>query len=80
MQVNNVFVNFDINRMRVKLDNLFGGDPVLGETVHHFLNENGKEILSELKPEIQRRLNDLVQKVMNDAFSQLPVDAFLLRN
>ncbi|CAL4124495.1 unnamed protein product [Meganyctiphanes norvegica] len=80
LQVSNVFVDFDIDRMRVNLDNLFGGDPILGEAVHLFLNDNGKEVLGEIKPEIQRRLNDLVQKVMNDAFSQLPVDAFLLRN
>lgn len=80
LMVSNVQVDFDINRMRVKLDNLFNGDPILGEAVHLFLNENGKEVLAEIKPEIQRRLNELVQKVMNDAFSQLPVDTFLLRN
>ena len=48
-----------------------------GETVNHFINENGHEILKEIEPEVARQINELVEKVMNDAFSQLPADTIL---
>lgn len=72
-------IDFSINKLVIRLENLFNGDPILGETVNHFLNENSQEILRDIKPEVTRQLNRLVENVMNDALSQLPIDAFLVR-
>lgn len=80
LRISGTNIDFTINSINIRLENLFNGDPILGETVNHFLNENSQEILRDIKPEISRQLSNLVQRVMNDALSQLPVDAFLRSN
>ncbi|XP_047480556.1 protein takeout-like [Penaeus chinensis] len=78
LRVSDTRINFDIRDISLHLSNLFNGDPILGETVNHFLNQNSQEVLRDVKPEVSRQLNVLIQRVMNDALSQLPVSSFLI--
>ncbi|XP_068214566.1 protein takeout-like [Palaemon carinicauda] len=80
LRISGTAIDFTIHRLNIKLDNLFNGDPILGQTVNLFVNQNSQEILRDVKPEVTRQLGELVEKVMNDALSQLPVDAFLITN
>lgn len=80
LRVSDTRINFDIRDISLHLSNLFNGDPLLGETVNHFLNQNSQEVLRDVKPEVSRQLNVLIQRVMNDALSQLPVSSFLITN
>ncbi|XP_064107485.1 protein takeout-like [Macrobrachium nipponense] len=80
LRISGTRIDFAIDRLNIKLENLFNGDPILGQTVNHFLNQNSQEILKDLKPEVSRQLGVLVERVMNDALSQLPVDSFLIAN
>lgn len=77
LKVTNMNIDFTIRDLKLHLDNLFNGDPILAQTMNLFLNDNGQEILQDIKPEVTRQLNELVQKVMDDALSQLPVTAIL---
>nr|XP_027238475.1 protein takeout-like [Penaeus vannamei] len=79
LRVSDTRINF-IRDISLHLSNLFNGDPLLGETVNHFLNQNSQEVLRDVKPEVSRQLNVLIQRVMNDALSQLPVSSFLITN
>ncbi|XP_076035021.1 protein takeout-like [Oratosquilla oratoria] len=79
-RVTNSHVDFSFQDVNIRLNNLFNGDPILGETVNHFLNTNSEEILSRVRPEVSRQLNNLVETVTNNAFGNLPVSAFIKRN
>ncbi|KAG8232433.1 hypothetical protein J437_LFUL012863 [Ladona fulva] len=69
--------DFDVGRMRVRLDNLFGGDPILGETINGFLNEQSPEIIRELKPQFSEEIDKLILSVFGKALSKLPVEKWM---
>ncbi|KAK2704778.1 protein takeout-like [Artemia franciscana] len=77
LRAKNTQINFKIDKTRIRLNNLFNGDQILGDTVNNFLNDNSEDVLDEVRPEISKILNDFVQKVLNDGLSSLPVDKFL---
>jgi len=78
LQVSDQNLNLAVGKMRMRLNNLFNGDPILGETINAFLNENSQEVFNEVKPEISKQVGQLVVKVMNDALGALPAEKFLL--
>jgi len=80
LQVSTQNLDIQVAKIRLQLNNLFNGDPVLGQSVNTFLNDNSQEVFAELKPEISKQVGSLVLKVMNDALSALPADKFLTRN
>lgn len=77
LQVADQRLDINVSKMRMRLNNLFNGDPILGETVNAFLNENSQEVFNEVKPEISKQVGDLVIRVMNDALGSLPAEKFL---
>jgi hypothetical protein len=77
LQVSNQKIDLTVGKMRMRLNNLFNGDAVLGETINTFLNENSQEVFAEVKPEMSKQVGELVIKVMNDALAALPADKFL---
>lgn len=77
LQVSTQKLDLTVGKMRMRLNNLFNGDPILGETVNNFLNENSQEVFNEVKPEVAKQVGELVIKVMNDALGALPADKFL---
>ncbi|XP_046648871.1 protein takeout-like [Daphnia pulicaria] len=77
LQVANNVLDLNVSKMRMRLNNLFNGDPILGETVNNFLNENSQEVFAEVKPEMAKQVGELVIKVMNDALGALPADKFV---
>ncbi|XP_070527945.1 uncharacterized protein [Cardiocondyla obscurior] len=69
---NSTYVNFDkmkfnikINKARVNLDNLFGGDPILGPASNEVLNANSDLLIDEIKPVLEDALSDLFTKIAN---------------
>lgn len=73
--VNDLDIDFTINRIEINMMNLFGGkQPVLAQTVNNFLNDNGRLVLDEIKPKIKEEMVVLIGKVLNDAFSQLSAE------
>jgi len=77
LQVASTNVDFRIQRIALHLNNLFPRDPVLSQTVNHFLNTNSQEVLKEIKPAVAKQINELVEGVMNDVLSQVPTNVFL---
>jgi len=80
LQVASQNLDLRVGKIRMRLNNLFNGDRVLGETVNNFLNENSQEVFAEVKPEVSKQVQNLVIKVMNDALSALPTEKFLKSN
>ncbi|XP_046392756.1 protein takeout-like [Ischnura elegans] len=66
--------DFDIGRMRVRLDNLFDGDKLLGDTVNGVLNEQSQELIREIKPRFSKEIDAIILKVFGGALSTFPVE------
>lgn len=61
-----------LSRFIVKLDNLYNGDKVLGDSTNLFLNENWQEIFNELKRSIFDAFGLIVANLMNQVFRKIP--------
>uniref|UniRef100_A0A2P2HXF3 Protein takeout-like n=1 Tax=Hirondellea gigas TaxID=1518452 RepID=A0A2P2HXF3_9CRUS len=73
-EMENVNIGFKIRSMKSKMDNLFQGNKILSDTVHHFLNENGQLVLDEVRPGISNQLNGFIAELFNIMFKILPKD------
>ncbi|KAF2366815.1 hemolymph juvenile hormone binding [Trinorchestia longiramus] len=76
MTLADIHIEFKIRSMQTKMDNLFQGNTILSDTIHHFLNENGHLVLEEIRPGISLQLNDFLKKLMNSMLSVMPADIF----
>ncbi|XP_051167773.1 uncharacterized protein LOC127285684 isoform X2 [Leptopilina boulardi] len=69
---NDVYLSFEKMKLRIRiksakvyLDNLFGGDPVLGPASNEVLNANSGLLLDEVKPVLETSLAELFTDVAN---------------
>lgn len=53
------------------LDNLFGGDPVLGDFGNQFINTRTKVIIEHLVPEVERDLTGTFTKLLSTLFKSV---------
>lgn len=84
---NSTYVNFEkmkfnikINKARINLDNLFGGDPILGPASNHILNANSELLLDEIKPVLEDTLSDLFTNIANKITGQFTYDDLFPKN
>lgn len=56
----------------MRLDNLYKGDKVLGDSTNLFLNENWEEIFNEIKRSIFEAFGLIMQNIINVIFRKLP--------
>lgn len=61
-----------LRRFIVRLDNLYNGDKVLGDSTNLFLNENWEEIFNELKLSIFDAFGLIVSNLINQVFRKIP--------
>ncbi|RLU22112.1 hypothetical protein DMN91_006492 [Ooceraea biroi] len=69
---NNTYIEFEKMKFRIKiggakinLDNLFGGDPILGPASNEVLNANSDLFLDEIKPVLEDALSNIFTNVAN---------------
>lgn len=55
---------------KLKLQNLFGGDPVLGEAVNTAINSNFDSFLKEIKPSIESAISNTFTDIANSILQQ----------
>lgn len=65
-------LSFTIEKFIVRLDNLYNGDKVLGDSTNLFLNENWEEIFNELKLSIFDAFGLIVSNLINQVFRKIP--------
>lgn len=75
------FVRFHRLGMRLKiedgrfqLDNLFNGDPVLGQVGNQVINENSRVFLDELIPGLEKNLSRLFTEIVNNLLQNATID------
>ncbi|KAK9505256.1 hypothetical protein O3M35_009347 [Rhynocoris fuscipes] len=78
MKVDRLAYTFDVDHMEVNYDNLFSGDPVLGETMNAFLNENWRDILAEMTPSVEASFSSFFERIARKVFDEIPIDLIAL--
>ncbi|KAF2366818.1 hemolymph juvenile hormone binding [Trinorchestia longiramus] len=63
-----------IQKFRSKVENLFGGNEVLQNTLTHFMEENSNLVLEEVRPGLTNNFDSFLTQVLNTVLSQMPVD------
>lgn len=54
----------------LKLNNLFGGDPALGEAVNLAINSNFDAFIKEIQPSLESAISDTFQQIANSILNQ----------
>ncbi|XP_076238612.1 protein takeout [Calliopsis andreniformis] len=76
-RVGDIYVDFDIGRATVHLDNLFDGDQTLSGAMNLFLNQNWKTVIVEIKPKLEETIGELIKNYTDTIFAQFPEDVLL---
>ncbi|XP_076238609.1 circadian clock-controlled protein daywake [Calliopsis andreniformis] len=59
-----------VGQGHLKLNNLFGGDPVLGDAINTAINSNFDSFIKELQPSIESAISDTFLKIANSVLTQ----------
>ncbi|XP_073993220.1 protein takeout-like [Rhodnius prolixus] len=78
MMVDRLAFTFDIDHMEVHYYNLFNGDPVLGESMNSFLNDNWRDIIAEMTPSVEASFSKYFEQVARKVFDHIPIDKIAL--
>ncbi|KAL2729612.1 protein takeout-like [Vespula squamosa] len=76
-RVRDLYVDYNVNNVKVYLDNLFNGDKTLTEVMNLFINDNWKLIAVKFKPALEETITGLFKTIMNNIFSKYPIDTLL---
>ncbi|XP_075221719.1 protein takeout-like isoform X2 [Lycorma delicatula] len=63
---------FEVGDMKIKLQNLFNGDRLLGDNMNRFLNENWQEIMKELGPAMAEALGEIFRRTLTSMAEVVP--------
>lgn len=72
MKPENTKLSFTTTRIYLRLDNLYNGDKLLGETTNSFLNENWNEVFPEIRQSVFDALSQIVEFYMINIFTKIP--------
>lgn len=72
--VKKIDIKVRVGSGRIRLDNLFGGDKVLGDVVNETINRNFDLFAAEIIPLIEKALAKYFKKVSNNILSRYPAD------
>lgn len=82
---NNTYINitsykikFKPKWVKLRFDNLFNGDKLLGETMNRFMNDNWEPVFYGIIPGYEEKFGEKFKSVANILFHQVPVDLIFL--
>ncbi|XP_071455446.1 putative beta-carotene-binding protein [Hetaerina americana] len=65
-------INIHVGRGKIHLENLFGGDKMLGKVVNDAINANFDQFKKELKPQIERAISSVMLESANQIVQNFP--------
>lgn len=74
VRFNRLGIRLKIEGGRFQLDNLFNGDPVLGQVGNQVINDNSRLFLDELIPGLERNLSRLFTEIVNNLLRTATID------
>ncbi|CRL07708.1 CLUMA_CG020662, isoform A [Clunio marinus] len=70
-------VHFNMEGLKLRMDNLFEGVKVLEDSTNLYLNENWRPVSEALKPIISKNIEEILLGIMSKIFHQIPGDFFI---
>lgn len=67
-------LKIQIGKHKLRLDNLFNGDPNLGQVGNQFINENSELFLAEIIPGLEKNLAEIFTKTANEIVDSASFD------
>lgn len=67
-------VRIKIGAQKISLDNLFNGDPVLGQVGNEIINQNSDIFLSEIVPGLEKSLAKTFLDIANEVLENATFD------
>lgn len=77
LEIENVDAKHFVDKMTLRLDNLFNGNKALGDNMNLVLNDNWQELNNQLGPAIVQSIAIGVKNSLNRFFSQIPFSEIL---
>lgn len=74
MKFEKFLFKIQVNSSKIHLDNLFNGDPTLGQIGNQFINDNIDLFLSEVTPGLEKSLAETFTEVANDILRYATLD------
>ncbi|XP_012054812.1 PREDICTED: circadian clock-controlled protein-like [Atta cephalotes] len=70
MRITDFKLKISVDKGIIKLDNLFGGEQVLGDVINLAINNNFDLFLKELSPLVEKALSDSFQNIASSIIQQ----------
>ncbi|XP_065094134.1 protein takeout-like [Ochlerotatus camptorhynchus] len=67
-------IRMKVESATFQLDNLFNGDPVLGQVGNQVINENSRLFLNELIPGLEKNLRGIFTEIINNLLKTATID------
>ncbi|XP_030376611.1 protein takeout [Scaptodrosophila lebanonensis] len=77
IKIADIKVKYEVDNVKMHLDNLFNGDKVLGQKMNDFLNENWKTLAEEVRPLMTKALVDILRASVDKLFDAFSYDELL---
>lgn len=74
LHYNKMVIKIKVGSGRLQLDNLFGGEPVLGQIINTAINANFDQFINELRPIIEKALSTFMLESAEKIVSSFPYD------
>lgn len=74
VRFNRLQAKIKIEDQKIYLDNLFNGDPVLGQVGNQVINDNSKLFLSEIIPGLEKSLSKTFLDIANNILKNSTFD------
>jgi hypothetical protein len=72
--VNKLDIKITVQRGKIELDNLFGGDKTLGDIINSVINENFEAFTTDLIPLIEKSLSRIFKQTGNKIFKRFTLE------
>lgn len=74
MRLTKYIIKFSPDHITLQFDNLFNGDPILGEQMHKFLNQNSDLIFKEFQASYEETFGLVFAEITNNIFTRVPMN------
>lgn len=73
-------LKFTTTKAFIKLDNLYNGDKLLGDSTNSFLNENWKDVFPEIQQSVFDAFGQIVENILTNVFAKVPYDELFAKD
>lgn len=72
MKLKEFTVSIAPKNMKVRFENLFNGNQLLGETMNELLNTHWKDVFRQIRPALEKSYSEIMFKFGDKIFSKTP--------